>query len=428
MTEQTLVERVVRASMWVLVIAVLLVGLGTASLLHGSEVRSIDRAMFAAANAYGTHTWEPEHGHSPIQVHVATPGDPLLPPQTDDEDEGDERPVLYERDDLRVLVLTVESDEHHARIIVTSPAPTLVRTIGPFLAAYALVSFLVLFISSNVLHKALAAAVDPLRVARDDVERAMAGGQGQRVTPQGPREVHDLLTAIDDLMVRRDAAFAAQARFTAEAAHELRTPITSLLGGIDVALRRPRSAEELSETLRDTREDVARLADLVEGLLLLARVDAGHAEHARERVHSAEIAAEAARREEASIRDGGGTLAIDIEADGEVSVHRALVTAALANLLRNASVHARGTPVTLHVRRDGARLVYVVDDGGPGVAAEDREAMFDRLARGSTARPDRGGLGLGLPLAREIARRHGGDCGFVEASHGRVALWLPIAE
>ena len=105
----------------------------------------------------------------------------------------------------------------------------------------------------------------------------------------------------------------------------------------------------------------------------------------------------------------------------------ALLTAAVANLLRNAARDAPGAEVKLTVEQRGDRLAFVVDDGGPGVPEPEREALFDRLARSGAARRDvAGGLGLGLPLAREIARRHGGDCVLEGSGRGGLRAVLTV--
>ena len=156
---------------------------------------------------------------------------------------------------------------------------------------------------------------------------------------------------------------------------------------------------------------------LVEGLTALARIDAGQIEGGRERLRAAELATRAMALEAPGLASAGCVATVEVVDDSELDGHAALLEIALANLLRNAARHAPGRAVALRVDRVGRadgptpRIVFTVDDAGPGVAASEREALFDRFTRGREARGrDRAGLGLGLPIAREVARRHGGDC------------------
>jgi signal transduction histidine kinase len=134
-------------------------------------------------------------------------------------------------------------------------------------------------------------------------------------------------------------------------------------------------------------------------------------------------------RERATIEQTGGSLRVGTLPTAAIAGQPALLVSALSNLLRNAAVHAPGTAVSVKATVSGKRVLIVVTDGGPGVPAADREAVFDRLARGGQARRDSAGLGLGLPLAREIARRHGGDCRITDGDGGgcTAVLELPVA-
>jgi two-component system OmpR family sensor kinase len=229
------------------------------------------------------------------------------------------------------------------------------------------------------------------------------------------------------LLDRLDAAHRAQVRFTADAAHELRTPVTAMLGEIEVALRRSRGAEEYRDVLESVREEVERLRGLVEGLLALARVDAGQVEQGLEPAGAVALAEEAAAHERPGLVRAGCAFELDAQGDADLRVHTALVEAALANLLRNAAAYAAGAPVILRVVPEPDRVVFQVDDRGPGVPPGERDAVFDRFTRtGEGRRRNRAGLGLGLPLAREVARRHGGECWIEAAPDGGCRAVLTL--
>jgi signal transduction histidine kinase len=145
----------------------------------------------------------------------------------------------------------------------------------------------------------------------------------------------------------------------------------------------------------------------------------GHADQDRGREHLSSLA------HWAMAQQADASLQARIDADPEVMVCGPLIETAIANLLRNARVHGQ-PPISLTIAlADGAAWVHV-DDAGPGVPTAQQEAVFERFARGERRR---GGLGLGLPLSRQIARRHGGDVRFGRAPDGRsrVSLRLPVA-
>lgn len=420
------------------------VGAGTGALLHAAEVRSLDRALLAAAHAHAhteaTGAFEVEHSRSPVEVWLARPGDPRVPAAWAREALAAERPLARDAGDLRLLLLPAERgqarDEHeergergeeHVLIAAASPRVTLARSVGPFAAAYSVVAAVAALGAAALLLGVVRRALGPLDRARAEAGRVSALARGDRLTEEGPDEVRALLAAINALLDRLDAAHLAQVRFTSDAAHELRTPVTAMLGEVEVALRRPREAPEYREVLASVREEIERLRALVEGLLALARIDAGQVEQGLEPAAAAELAERAAARERPALERAGCALEVAIEGDAPLRVHAPLVEAALANLLRNAAAHAAGAPVTLRVAPDADRVRFQVDDGGPGIPAAEREAVFDRFARtGEGRRRDRAGLGLGLPLAREVARRHGGDCWIEEAPGGGCRAMLTL--
>ena len=247
-----------------------------------------------------------------------------------------------------------------------------------------------------------------------------------RLPTGGPREVAALVGAVNDLLERLDAAVGVQSRFTAEAAHELRTPVAVLRAELELALRRPRTAEETQAALQGALRSAERLSALVEGLMALARVDAGQIEEGKgpERLSSVISAAVAAERP--GIDAAGGSLRLRLTDDPELWVHSALLTSAVANLLRNAAVHAAGTPVQLSLSVDGEDAVVRVDDSGPGLPEARLADVMGAFARAGRAR---GGLGLGLTLSQEVARRHGGTLQLSHSPSGglRATIRLPVA-
>lgn len=399
--------------------ALLLAGVGTALALHLEATRSLDQVLLVAARE-GAHppAWRAEHDPSPVTVRVE-PGD-----------SGSEQPRFYTTGDVRGVELPVETeDEQHVRVYAEAPAVTLAETALPFALRFGVVGVLVSGLAGLAQARAMTQALRPLAHAAREASQISALGSGTRLSEDAPAEVSSLLRAFNALLGRLEASFATQTRFTDQAAHELRTPVAGLRGAIEVALRRTRTPEEYRAVLASTLEQADRLTALVDGLLTLARVDAGQAEQGREGEHAAMLAHAAAAQEKQALDEAGCAFSMSVADDPEVEVHVPLVTAAVSTLLRNAARHAPGSTVTLRVERRGDRVAFVVDDNGPGVPAARREEAFSRLARGAAARTGLG-LGLGLPLARAIARRHGGDCWLEDSPSGgcRALLTLPLPQ
>lgn len=421
----TLTGKLVGRSLIALGAALIAAGIGTAGLLYGIEVRSVDRALLAATAAFGhSREWQAEHVPSPVQVDFADRTD--VPAEWIAAVLRTERPLFRSTPTQRILLALVEQqgdedgdhegshDERHRVVVAYAPRPTFMRAVGPFSLAYGIAAMAVSLGAAYLLRALLLREVRPLARAVATIERAAGASVGTRIEAQGPDEIRTLLGAVDALLVRRDAAFLAQRRFVSLAAHELRTPVAAMLGEIDVALRKSRTTSDYTLVLTTVRDEVQSLAALVEGLLLLARVDAGQSEQNRSREHIVSLVAAAVQREQALIESNGGRLTVDASVDPEVEVHEALVIAAIGNLLRNAAVHAPGSAVHVRIERLQQKVRIAVEDDGPGLRGE----VFERSEQG---------LGLGLPLAREIARRHGGDCEVLERARGCVVVMtLPI--
>lgn len=435
-------RRVAREGAAILLGSLVLVGLGTGGALHVQARDALDQALLVAAHGHrapeAENDWEAEHSRSPIETWVAHPEDPRLPAGTLDQVLHRERPTYVTAGDRRLLLLPVEmeagDDERHAVVAASAPRVTFARSIGGFALAYGGFAAAVALVASAALVRSVRASFAPIDRARAEAAGVLGLGQGTRLTTEGPDEIRSLLLAVNALLDRLDDAGAAQARFTAEAAHELRTPVATMLGELDVALRRERSAAELRDVLVSTREEADRLRRIVQALTAFVRLDAGEAGRGREVAHAGEVAARALAAERAGLERAGCTVRVVVREDPSVEANLALLELALANLLRNVARHAPGASVELRVElrveATGHTAVFEVHDDGPGVPEGEREAMFARFARsGRSRRDDTEGLGLGLPFAREVARRHGGDCVIAASPLGGtlVRMSLPIA-
>lgn len=447
---RSIVRQVAVRGTAVLVGTLALVGFGTGAALHVTARRGLDEALVAAANE-SAHPepdagWRAEHSFSTIDAWIVREGDARVPQALIDELLGRERPILADLGDQRLVLVVAEMEEGHdegqestprreeraedeggsdpkprrarrarddRHLVVAAIAPrvTVSGSVGPFVVAYSVTSAILAALAAGMFRWTATRALRPVSRARDEAAAVLGLGDGKRLTTDAPEELRDLLVGFNGLLDRLDQAWQAQGRFTAEAAHELRTPVTTLLGEIEVTLRRDRSEADYRAALVSARDEVERLRRVVEGLLALARLDAGEVAQHRTLVRAGELVEDALSAERSTVAGSGCRVRTELVDDPELEVHLALTVTALGNLIRNAARHAPGTELVVRARQEGALAAFEVDDGGPGLEGVDLPALFDRFARtGESRRRDPQGLGLGLPIAREIARRHGGDC------------------
>lgn len=258
------------------------------------------------------------------------------------------------------------------------------------------------------------------RVTSMPVGGAAAGDLGP---PEEVAEVEQLRAAIAALIERASRAIGQASRFAADAAHELRTPLTTLRAELELLAEDARPGAGSARELARARATVEHLQSLVERLLVLALPDEDGG--ARELVALRDVAEDAIAGLDAAAR-GRVTLRPG-EEQGAVHGDPSLLAALLANGLSNALKFGRTAEVALE--REGDLAVLRIDDDGPGVAAAERERVFEPFFRSPSARgSDVRGHGLGLALVAHVARRHGGSARFEDGAAGaRLAVRIPLA-
>lgn len=421
-----------RRALAVLTVSQIIVGLALAATLHLRALDALDATLIGAAEAHAIPHNEPDQlvsagGVRAIPVQLIDHGDTHPAVARVADARGASGPLLFTIGGVRYAMRDLDElglpGGPHPVAVAWSPAITLAASAGPFAWMYALYAAIVTTLAAMALGPLLDGALAPLRHAADHLGRVATAGTGARVGTSGPPEIATLLRAVDALLDRLDRAFATQARFTAYAAHELRTPVAAMLGEAEVALRRDRDAATYREALTQIAATAADLGALVDGLVLLTRLDTGHVESQRDREHASGVATSAARTTEQALARADVALTITLRADPELTAHTALLSTALSNLLLNVSRHAPGARATLTVDATDQTASFTITDDGPGISAGVRDTIFDRYARGPSAAA---GLGLGLSLAREIARRHGGDLVLHDVDVG-TTLTLTVA-
>jgi heavy metal sensor kinase len=247
-------------------------------------------------------------------------------------------------------------------------------------------------------------------------------------------ELTRLAETLNEMMSRLERSFAALRRFTADASHELKTPLTVLRSGVERALRTEGLPRDTLATLEETLQEVNRMTELVDALLTLARADEGRAPLHREPVDLRAIVEEAQETGELLAEQAGVTM--EVRAPDEpviVPVDRTRVRQLLLNLLTNAVKYTPpGGSVSVELARDDGRVIIAVTDTGVGIAPGDLPHIFDRFWRADTARTrtgERPGAGLGLAICKWIAEAHGGtiDAASRPGRGSRFTVTLPAS-
>jgi signal transduction histidine kinase len=259
-------------------------------------------------------------------------------------------------------------------------------------------------------------ALAPLREIEAVARRVSARPAGERAPETGRGdEVDRLARSLNAMLDRLEAAIEADARFTADAAHELRTPLQALKADVELA----RAEGGAGAALERVAGHVERLSALVRDLLTLSRAD--HAVLApRERVALGPMLAELVEDLRPLGEERGVALAAGALAPVEVSGDSGALRRLFANLIENACLYADPGPVRVEVARENGAALVLVEDGGPGLSDEERGQLFSRFWRAELGRSrNPAGTGLGLSIAAAIARAHGGGIAASRAANGR---------
>ncbi|MBQ7515262.1 MAG: HAMP domain-containing protein [Schwartzia sp.] len=253
--------------------------------------------------------------------------------------------------------------------------------------------------------------------------------------PPAKDELRELVVTFNHMLARLESGFAQQRQFVSDASHELRTPVTVMLGYSDMLSRWGREdAETLDEGIAAIRSEAQNMKDLIERLLFLARADMNRQALNRTPVDMAELVGDVAKKAELVAADH--TLTLTANDTGTIAGDPVLIRQMLRIFLDNAIKYTpQGGHIALASRREGDRLHVTVADDGIGIAPEHQERIFERFFRVDSARTKEsgnkaGGTGLGLAIARWIADAHGIELS-LDSAPGRgttIHLLIPLAE
>ena len=343
-------------------------------------------------------------GQRRVVAPARTAADPLDP---------DDRPARA----FPAIVLTVAAP--------VGPAEATLAALGWSLAGLSLaVWLLAAALGRGLVRRALA----PLGRMVESARSLDAADPGWSLPEAGTGdELDELGRAFNDLLGRLHVAFERQRRFSGDASHQLRTPLTALVGQIDVALRRERSSEEYRRVLGLVRGQAGNLARIVEALLFLGRAEA---EAGLPDAEALDLTAWAASH--VADHPLAGSIRAELPEGPDrptVRAHAALLGQLLDNLLDNAAKYGEpGAPIVVRLVDEGEAAALSVEDRGPGIDPADLPQVFEPFFRSERARRlGRPGVGLGLAIAKRIAAALGGTIDVASMpGHGcRFTITLP---
>jgi heavy metal sensor kinase len=272
-------------------------------------------------------------------------------------------------------------------------------------------------------------AIRPIQSISRTATRIAEGNLDERITvEQGAGELRELGAVLNRTFDRLRHALELQRQFTADAAHELRTPITILAAETQRILKRERSPEEYRTAFETCSETTARMRRLVEDLLLLARQESTSVPH--ETCDLGEIAGDVAQQ--LTPLATAKQLQLHTNLDPALcSGQRSALSTVIANLIGNAIQHHDRADGHIHIftRQNDGSAIFTVRDDGPGIAPEDLRHIFDRFYRADKARTVTGSqhTGLGLAIAKTVIESHGGqiECQSTPATGATFTITLP---
>lgn len=298
-------------------------------------------------------------------------------------------------------IVQVALDESHEELLMNN-----------YFSKMAVVLFFVVLLSVGASVVVARKGLRPLEEITKAAQKITANQLHERIHPaRWPKELIPLATAFDEMLTRLEDSFLRLSQFSADLAHELRTPINSLMGEAEVALSRARTPDEYRQVLESSLEEYGKLSRMVDSLLFLARAESTEIRIDRSRLDALKEIQAVREFYDAVAEEQGVMVHCDGEALLALNADSALLRRAVSNLLSNALQYTpRGGRVTLSVRKSDEQHVEVsVKDTGSGIAPEHLPRIFDRFYRADPARSRHPqGTGLGLAIVKSIMILHQG--------------------
>ena len=271
--------------------------------------------------------------------------------------------------------------------------------------------------------------IRPLREIIDKFGQIGAATLHRRIESAGQAaEISALTVTFNAMLDRLQESFTRLSQFSADIAHELRTPVNNMRGELEVTLGKARTADQYRDVLGSSLEECQRLSRIIDCLLFLARAENPEMQIRREPLDVNEELRTVLEFYEAAATESGVTLAIDSLQPMKANLDRTLFQRAVSNLLANAICYtAAGGRINVSAVREGSSVRIEVADTGCGIAQAHLPHVFDRLYRVDSARTaESGGVGLGLAIVKSVAELHGGtvEAASEEGRGTRIAMVL----
>lgn len=294
----------------------------------------------------------------------------------------------------------------------------------------AIVLALALLLCAMIGYQIARRGLRPLREMAATARRIRSTTLHERIEAAGlPTELSFLAGTFNEMLDRLKEAFDRLSRFSADIAHELRTPVNNLRGEAEVALGKNRSTDEYRDVLGSCLEECGRLSRMIDSLLFLARAEKTTVPITAERLDVGKELESVREFYDAAASEAGITLSVLSDRSVYARVDRTLLQRAVGNLVSNAIAHTpSGGEIRLTAAAQNGKAQIEVRDTGPGIPSEHLPHIFDRFYRADAARSSTsGGVGLGLAIVRSIAAMHGGSAEIESTvGHGtRVILTFP---
>jgi two-component system heavy metal sensor histidine kinase CusS len=275
--------------------------------------------------------------------------------------------------------------------------------------------------------------IRPVREMATTARHISSTNLHERIQPEGyPSELASLAATFNQMLDGLEESFERISRFSADIAHDLRTPVNNIRGEAEVALARARTVDEYREALSSCLEEAVRLSDLIGDLLFLARAESPLAHLHRENLNVGELLSGIREYYEASAADRGVSLSTVVPNEPVIAqLDRTLLQRAVGNLVSNALAHTpAGRSVVLGTSIEPAAVRIEVSDAGVGIPPEALPRVFDRFFRVDESRSQAsGGTGLGLAIVQSIMLLHGGNVEIAsKVGQGtQVTLRVPVS-
>ena len=323
-------------------------------------------------------------------------------------------------------ILAVRAPGGRAAIVVASSLGPRDEALDRLVREFLLGGPLALVVATLAGYLLAAGALRPVEAMRHRAASIGGSTPGARLPePRSRDELSRLAQTLNEMLARLESAVEHERRFVDDASHELRTPLALLRTELELALRHPRSKQELERALRSAAEEADRLGQLAEDLLLVARYDQGLLPLREKPLDAESLFEGVAARFDAHALAAGRELRIARAPGVLLDGDEARLEQALDNLVENALAHGAGT-VTLSAVRENGRVELHVTDEGTGMPAQFLPRAFDRFSRADTAR-GAGGTGLGLAIVDLVARAHGGEAHLANRPEGGVDASISVA-